>query len=156
MSSIPDSRGYIHDRCEQTTEVSGSAFSNLASPLAGLKQTYCNACKGMFPVAEFRWADTDEPLPKYYKRHEEKATELDRFIASKNSILAGLVAAVVIGVLVCVFFLVIQGDGVASAVACGIGATVLSLIAIAAILVSVLTPMVHKRVCGVADPRELV
>ena len=156
MKLVPESRPYTHDRCEQMTEVSGEAFTSLASPLTGLEQTYCNACKSMFPIAEFRWTDSNETLPNYYQRHGDKATKFDRFIASRRSIIAGLVVAVAIGIFAFAFFFFVRGDGFVTAIGCGIGSATLSLIPIAAILFSVLTPMVHKRACGVSDPRELV
>jgi hypothetical protein len=36
-----------------------------------------------------------------------------------------------------------------------IGLCVILLMALAAILISVITPIVHQRVCGVSDPRRL-
>ncbi len=48
-----------------------------------------------------------------------------------------------------------QGEGLLASIFLGIGAGVLSLIAMTAILISVLTPIVHRRVCKVSDPRRL-
>lgn len=152
--SIPTSRTYIHDRCEQPTVVSDGAFSALASPLAGVQQTYCNACKSMFAVDEFRWADTDEKLADYHRRHASGASAIDRFIASRHSIIAALILAVLLGVLIMILSL-LQGEGLLASIFFGIGAGVLSLIAMTAILISVLTPSVHRRVCKVSDPRRL-
>ena len=153
--SVPTSRIYIHDRCEQPTVVSDGAFSALASPLAGVERTYCNACKSMFGVDEFRWADTDEKLIDYHRRHADGASAIDRFIASRHSVIAALILAALLGVLTALFGLVFQGEGLLESIFFGIGAGVLSLIAMTAILISVLTPIVHRRVCKVSDPRRL-
>lgn len=152
---IPTSRTYTHDRCEQPTVVSGGAFSALASPLAGVQQTYCNACKSMFAVDEFRWTDTDEKLTDYHRRHASGASAIDRFIASRHSIIAALILAVLLGVLTMILSFLFQGEGLLASIFFGIGAGVLSLIAMTAILISVLTPIVHRRVCKVSDPRRL-
>ena len=156
MNQVPESRSYTHDRCEQMTVASGDAFTSLASPLADLEQTYCHACKSMFPIAEFRWSESDETLPDYCQRHGGKATMLDRFIASRQSIIAAMVVAVAIGIFASAYFFFAQGDGLVSAIACGVGAGFISFIAIGGIFMWVLTPLVHKRVCGVSDPRKLV
>ncbi|MCC9641065.1 hypothetical protein LOC71_02185 [Rhodopirellula sp. JC740] len=152
----PSSRAYVHDRCEQPTVVSDTAFSTVASPLAGVEQTYCNACKDMFAVKEYRWADSGETLPDYYQRHAGGATAIDRFIASRHSIIAAFVVSVVVGIATAALFYFFLKEGLMAAVFLGIGAGFLSLIAMGTILISFLTPMVHRRVCKVSDPRHLV
>ncbi len=152
----PTSRIYLHDRCEQPTVVSDDAFSALASPLAGVQQTYCNACKSMFAVDEFRWADTDEKLTDYYLRHASRASAIDRFIASRHSVITALVLAVLLGILTVILCLVVQGEELLTSIFLGIGVGVLSLLTMGAILIFVLTPIVHRRVCKVSDPRRLI
>ena len=152
---VPTSRTYVHDRCEQPTVVSDGAFSALASPLAGVEKTYCNACKSMFSVEEYRWQDTNEKLPDYYRRHSDHASTIDRFIASRHSIIAALLIAALLGILTAIWSFMAQGEGLFASVFLGIGVGFISLLAMAAILMSVLTPLVHRRVCKVSDPRRL-
>ena len=151
----PTSRTYIHDRCEQPTVVSGGAFSALASPLAGVETTYCNGCKSMFAVDEFRWEDTNEKLTDYHRRHASGASAIDRFIASRHSIIVALILATLLGILTMILSLTFQGEELLTSVFLGIGVGFVSLIAMATILISVLTPVVHRRVCKVSDPRRL-
>lgn len=153
---VPTSRTYIHDRCDQPTVVSDGAFSALASPISGVERTYCNACKSMFSVDEFRWEDTDEKLVDYHRRHASGASAIDRFIASRHSLIAALVLSTLLGILTMVFYLVFQGEALLGAFFLGVGVGFVSLIAMGTILISVLTPIVHRRVCKVSDPRRLI
>ena len=152
----PTSRTYLHDRCEQPTVVSDGSFSALASPLTGVEQTYCNACKSMFAVEEFRWADPGEKLPDYHRRHASGASAIDRLIASRHSVIVSLVLAVLLGALTMILSFVFQGEELLTSIFFGIGVAVLSLIAMAAVLILILTPLVHRRVCKVSDPRRLI
>ncbi len=109
----------------------------------------------MFAVEEFRWADTDEKLSDYHQRHASGASAIDRFIGSRHSVIAVLITAVLLGVLTMILSWRFQGEGLLASFFFGVGAGVLALIAMAAILLSVLTPIVHRRVCKVSDPRRL-
>jgi hypothetical protein len=150
----PTSRSYTHDRCRQETVVSDSAFTNLASPLSDIQQTYCSGCKGMFQVSEFSWSDTTEKLIDYRKRLAGHAGSIARFLCSKNAVISVLVIAIGMGAILAQLLSPIQA-GLLGYVFTAIGLSVLSLIAFAAILISVITPIVHQRVCGVSDPRRL-
>ncbi|MCC9603681.1 hypothetical protein LOC67_24290 [Stieleria sp. JC731] len=152
----PTSRTYIHDRCEQPTIVAKESFAAVASPLSGVEQTYCNACKSMYAVDEYRWADTNEKLTDYYKRHGNGANALDRFIASRHSLIAALVVAIGLGIAMAVIANTIQGTDLLTSIFIGIGVCVLAVTAMATVIVSVLTPIVHRRVCNVSDPRHLI
>ena len=63
------SRTYAHNRCRGVTEIDGIHFAVLANPVTLFAITYCAVCEDNFPVTEFRWADSSEPLPEYYDRH---------------------------------------------------------------------------------------
>lgn len=155
MSDTPVSRAYIHDRCKQPTIVGDNAFSNLASPLSNIQETYCSGCKGNFKIDEFCWADTSESIVDYRLRHGGEAGVVSRFICSSHAVVALFLLGLVLAV-VAAFLLRSPNEGLLGFFLTFIGAAVLILFLLGALLISVLTPLVHKRVCGVADPRRLV
>lgn len=95
---IPDSRAYIHDKCDQTTDVDGGDFLNLARPTPGMRGTMCAECGGMFPISEFKWADTGEPITAYYERYRKHIPPLTKWICSRQLSLTIIVAGFLAGV----------------------------------------------------------
>lgn len=154
QEKAPTSRRYMHDRCKRETVVSDSAFSNMASPLSDISQTYCNNCKGMFQVQEFAWSDTLENLVDYRKRLAGHAGPISRFLCSKNAVIAMLVLGILLGIVSTQLMFPIQ-EGLFRFLILAFGISVIWLIALGSVLISVVTPLVHKWVCGVSDPRIL-
>jgi hypothetical protein len=108
----------------------------------------------MFQVSEFAWTDTTENLVEYRKRWAGNAGPIQRFLCSKNAVLSMLVLSIVLGAAAAQGLSPIQ-RGMLGYVFTALGLIVVFLMILASILISVITPMVHKRVCGVADPRQL-
>lgn len=108
----------------------------------------------MFQVSEFAWSDTMEKLIDYRKRLAGHAGSIDRFLCSKNAVLVMLVFALGLGAILAQMLSPIQ-KGLLGYVFTAIGLCVICLVAFGAILISVITPIVHRRVCGVSDPRRL-
>jgi len=154
QDSVPASRAYIHDRCHQDTIVGDAAFVNLASPLSDIHQTYCSGCKGMFDVHEFAWSDTRECLIDYRARHSTGAGSFARFICSRNAVLIMFVISIGLALVGAMLLSPIQ-QGLLGFLFTAIGVGFVALIALATLLIRVITPMVHKHVCGVSDPRAL-
>lgn len=98
------SRAYVHDRCGGTTEVDGGHFKATASPVPGMTRMMCVECGGMFPVGEFRWEDTGEPLPSYYARYAGRVSPAVAWAcgsaAGKVAVALGAAAGVGLGVAV--------------------------------------------------------
>jgi hypothetical protein len=149
----PGSRVYRHTKCGAETLVSGNAFSVVSNPLADMTRTWCTPCNAFFPVAEYVWADTDERIVDYYARHSTKASKVDRFLCSKVflivSVLVGAIAGGVIG------YLLTSNGGWGQRVLATGGLAFVGVFAAAALNVSVIGPLIVKRVCGVADTRTL-
>lgn len=154
QQEAPTSRSYTHDRCKQETIVADAAFSNMASPLSDITLTYCSGCKGMFQVSEFAWTDTGENLIEYRKRLAGHAGPVSRFLCSKTAVLCMLALAVLLGVAGAQWLSPVQ-RGLLGFAFTALGIGFVSVVVLAGILVSVITPMVHKRVCGESDPRQL-
>lgn len=89
---IPESRDYRHIKCRSVTTISGQSFEVMSNPLSDMAQTWCSECESFFPLTDYEWADTDEPVMDYYARHGAKATPLQRFLCSRKNmiIMAGL------------------------------------------------------------------
>ncbi len=105
-------------------------------------------------MSEFAWTDTSENLVEYRKRWTSNAGLIQRFLCSKNAILGMLALSIVVGAAAAQWLSPIQ-RGMLGYMLTALGLSVVIVMILAAILISVITPMVHKRVCGVADPRQL-
>jgi hypothetical protein len=108
----------------------------------------------MFDITEFLWTDTSEKIVDYRKRLSGNASLIQRFLCSKNAVLGMPVLALALGVVLAQLLSPIQ-KGFLGFFFSAIGLCVILLMALAAILISVITPLVHQRVCGVSDPRRL-
>lgn len=151
--TVPESRAYRHIKCGQETVVSGEAFSVASNPLADMTRTWCSPCSSFFPVSEYVWADTGERIVDYYTRHSTKATALERFLCSKKFLILSVVLGLLVGASVGYVFVRNGGLG-QKVVVPGVLGFVGVFIA-AAINVSVISKVIVKRVCGVADTRTL-
>lgn len=67
-ASRPKGRAYVHQRCRQTTLVTGDDWVGLCNPFCQTAGTYCSHCGKMFSVKEFQWANTHENLLAYIRR----------------------------------------------------------------------------------------
>ncbi|MGB7342693.1 MAG: hypothetical protein WBD20_00620 [Pirellulaceae bacterium] len=148
-----ESRCYTHAKCKVETEVSGGEFRAMADPLAEMNRTFCGECEDMFPLEEFVWSDTKEPILAYYERHGRKASDNDRLFCSNKGLLAlggaGLFIGFILGTAVCVTVGGLTGIFIAAFMAL-VGA-------VAGVIVreTVVAPKILQRVCGTSDPRDL-
>lgn len=53
---------YMHLKCGTTTSMSQDLAETFAANPKFYNTTFCTHCRGHFPVAEFVWAGTDEPV----------------------------------------------------------------------------------------------
>lgn len=150
---VPESRVYRHAKCGAETVVSGEAFSVVSNPLADMTRTWCTPCNAFFPVSEYAWADSGEKIVDYYSRHSAKATALDRFLCSRVFLIASVVVGGLVGLAVG-YALMRNGAWGQRLLVSGILAFV-GVFAAAALNVSVISKLMVKRVCGVADTRTL-
>jgi len=93
FSEVPNARVYIHERCSQGTQISGSDFSRLCSPGTTIP-TICASCKRAFPLREFRWEDTGENVADYTQRLERLLPAEYRAGRQKMNWLAGVLCLV--------------------------------------------------------------
>tara|TARA_R110002073_G_scaffold334669_2_gene524669 strand:- start:15 stop:467 length:453 start_codon:yes stop_codon:yes gene_type:complete len=61
-------RAYIHQKCQQSTVISGDDWIGLCNPFTQTSATICSHCNNEFPVNEFEWADTHENVMTYIRR----------------------------------------------------------------------------------------
>lgn len=148
-----ESRTYTHRRCRTQTTVDGPEFRAISDPMAGMRTTYCGKCEDQFPVAEFLWTDTNEPIGDYYTRHRKNASPSDLWWCGNGGLatLVGLGVAIGIGwgVILSVLFSWLIGL---------IAGVVLAIAGAAAGLVlreTLISPRITERVCGDADTRSL-
>jgi ABC-type glycerol-3-phosphate transport system permease component len=149
----PESRTYRHTKCGAETVVSGDALSVVSNPLADMTRTWCTPCNAFFPVSEYVWADTDEKIVDYYARHSTKATAVDRFLCSKVFLILSVILGAIVGIVV--GFVLARNAGWGQRLLVAGFLAFLGVFAAAALNVSVISKVIVKRVCGVADTRAL-
>lgn len=117
----------------------------MADPLAGMVATVCSNCQAVFPIEQFAWTDTQEPIPRYYDRYRSMGTPLQNVLASRGGMYA--LAAVPFAIGVTGFFLLRNQW-------C-IPAGLLAAIVVIAVHTVYLGPRILQGIVGTADPREL-
>lgn len=150
---VPESRAYRHTKCGAETVVSGDAFSVVSNPLADMTRTWCTPCNAFFPVSEYVWADTDEKIVDYYERHSTKATAVDRFLCSKVFLIVSVVFGALVGI--AIGYVLMRNGGWGQRLLVAAVLAFVGVFAAAALHVSVISKVIVKRVCGVADTRGL-
>jgi len=150
---VPEMRSYVHSRCGEVTGVDGHDFAALADPLSHPDRTFCVTCEAVFPVAEFRWHDTDEALDAYHARHAARFSAGARLVGGRR---AGLAFAAV-GLVVCgaAALWATGGLGVVLRVVIALVAAVVGAVAGLLVWDGVLKPAVVRGATGVADCRAL-
>lgn len=140
-----NSRDYVHTQCGGETTIDGPEYAALADPLSKMTSTYCAECEDVFPVSDFKWADTRERISDYYAHYQKQASGLQQFLASRGGMftLAGVAFAAGLS-LILVLGAVL---GLVAAVAGAIIAIVFH--------VMVIGPMILRQVLGTNDPRQL-
>ena len=65
-----DSQGrvYVHQKCKQSTMISGDDWVGLCNPFQQTSHTICTHCNNGFPIKEFAWLDTQENVLSYLRR----------------------------------------------------------------------------------------
>lgn len=148
-----ESRFYLCTSCGEETEISGPEFLALADPLANMKQTYCVECEEYLPLDQFKWSDTGESIPDYYKRHGAKATNIDRFWCDTSGLLClGILGLFVGGMLGAVVGMT-SGFwfGAIASIVLGLAGGIAGLV----IRETVISPRILERVCGTRDVTSL-
>jgi hypothetical protein len=150
---IPQARVYRHIQCNAETVISGNAFEVASNPLGDMLGTYCSECEAQFPMSDYVWADTNEPIVDYYARHAAKATARDRFLCSRRFSIGVLAVGALLGAVA--GFLLFLGSGTMvklfmTAFTGYVGAVVLGTLHMKVVEKSIL-----RRVCGVSDTRLL-
>lgn len=150
---IPESRAYVHVRCQSSTEISGPEFSSLSDPLVGMIRTYCAGCDEMFPLDEFMWEDTKERIPAFYARHAARVPPLGRMLGSRQGMFALAGVGALLGLLLGIVIGVLAGWLVGSImILLGI---IGGLLAGVLIQIFVVSPIIAKKWLGVEDLRLL-
>ncbi len=101
---VPESRTYVHEKCQGVTEVRENSFEEMSNPLSDVPQTWCSVCEAFGPVSEFAWADTGEKITDYRARHSARATSVERLFCSRG-VWFGVLGVALIGGLVGGYFL---------------------------------------------------
>lgn len=150
---VPESRTYSHIKCGNETVVSGQPFETVSNPMSSMEQTQCSACGAMFPIAEFKWVDTNETLSDYYARHTTSATETQRFLCSKKFMVSviGLCALLTSGGV----YAIVANNDILTRVVCGFGGLMIGAIIGMTVFLNVFANPITKKVCGVSDTRTL-
>ena len=138
-------RDYTHLSCGGSTTVDGPEFEALADPLAGMVATVCSTCQAVFPIEQFAWADTQEPISRYYDRYRSMGTPLQNFLASRVGMYALAAVPFAIGV---IGFLLVRNRWCIPA---GLLAAIIVIFAHTVFL----GPRILQGIVGTADPREL-
>lgn len=138
-------RDYTHLSCGESTTIDGPEFKAVSDPLAGMVATYCSNCEAMFPIDQFAWADTQEPISRYYDRYRSMGTPLQNFLVSRAGIYALAALPFAIGV---IGFLVVGNQWC-------IPAGLLAAIVVIGAHTVYLGPRILQQIVGTADPREL-
>lgn len=94
---VPESRTYLHEKCQGTTEVRDNSFEEMSNPLSDVPRTWCAVCNAFGPVSEFAWADTGEKITEYRARHSARATSVERIFCSRVVWFGTLAVALIAG-----------------------------------------------------------
>jgi hypothetical protein len=149
---VPSSRSYIHNKCGQTTDVDGGDFKNIASPVPGMTRTMCAACGSVFPISEFKWADSDEEIVAYYERYRAQVSPYTRLICSRQLSLATLSLGLLTGSGIGIW----SGNsiGLIWGIVIGFVASIVGVIA-SLIIWDMITSRILNKALGVPDARCL-
>ena len=151
--AIPESRSYRHVKCGNDTVVSEQSFEVVSNPMSSMEQTQCSSCGAMFPISDFEWSDTGEKISDYYARHTKSATDLQRFLCSKQFMVA-LIAICILVTEIGIYFLLANDDKFVL-IFCLVGGLMIGAIIGMAICVSGFANPIKRKVCGVSDTRSL-
>ncbi|QDU53293.1 SoxR reducing system RseC family protein [Gimesia panareensis] len=95
--TLREGRVYIHEKCQQSTQVNGGDFEGLCNPFNLCLGTVCAHCGGPRALSSFHWADTGEPLDDYRRRLRTKVPPIYTWWYLGISPLIGLIAGTIIG-----------------------------------------------------------
>ena len=151
--SIPESRTYRHVQCGNETTVSEESFEVASNPLSTMETTQCAACGAQFPIADFVWADTGETIADYYARHSKGATDMQRFLCSKQVMMAFIgIGALLLAV---GFFILVRDEDTLVKLLCTGTGLVVGAVVGGMVFEKVLEKPIVRKVCGVKDTRML-
>jgi hypothetical protein len=95
----PNEREYLHDRCRETTHVSGNDFHALCDPRFAADKTFCGHCQQFDKLNAFRWSDTNELLSDYRTRLRDLVPFYVHIAGSKWLFLVWIILATLTGCL---------------------------------------------------------
>jgi hypothetical protein len=140
-----NSRDYVHTQCGGETTIEGPEYAALADPLSKMTSTYCAECEDVFPVSDFKWADTRERISDYYAHYQKQASGLQQFFASRGGMFTLAGVMFVAGLSLTLVFGIVRG------LIAGVAGAVVAIV----FHVMVIGPMILRQVLGTNDPRQL-
>jgi hypothetical protein len=153
QEEIPEMRIYRHHRCNEETFVDGIHYMGLSDPLSGAKTTWCAYCEEFFPLSEYVWTDTGETIAAYYARHGAKASDMDRFLCSRNFWI--IIASVGLLVGAAAGYVLARHQAFLVMIVAIVVAGFVGVVVATAIKAFVIHASILRRVCGVEDTRLL-
>lgn len=150
--TIPDSRSYTHVNCGTATVVSGHDFSALTDPFSAVQATFCVACNKHFPLDEFIWDDTQEPILAARRRLAMQSPAWVRLISGRVGCFGILLACVGLGLATG------WGLGLLGGLfkwICPIAGALVGAVASVVLFTWLLNPFILRRYYGVTDCRLL-
>ncbi len=152
-ASIPESRAYRHVQCGSETVVGDESFKVVSNPMSSMERTFCSSCGTMFPIAEYEWADTGENLAEYYARHTQSATDMQRLLCSKKSMMALIGLGVVLTA--AGFYSLVRNDAFATQAIVVFTGVVIGAVVGGTVFTKLIEGPITRKVCGVSDTRLL-
>ena len=151
--TVPESRLYLHQKCNTVTVVAGQSFECLSDPLSDMSRTWCSTCEAFFPLSDFQRADTGEKITDYYARHGARATKIERFLCSRLSFYISAVIGFLVGVYLS--FIGSRNDGQLVRIVMIPFSGMVGFIVFGSLKEFFLTKLIIRQVCGVSDTRML-
>lgn len=88
---------YTHNRCGESTTLSGVHLLMLCDPFSSTVGTYCSGCEDHFPLKQFTWDDTGERISEARRRNAAAASFWVRLMLGGPGWLAVFVLGAALG-----------------------------------------------------------
>lgn len=151
--TIPESRTYRHTTCGAETTIGDQSFEVASNPMSDMTQSYCTQCGGMVPITELEWTDTNETISDYYARHSANATDTQRLLCSKKSMLVLIAGCAVLGIIG--MLSLADDDSMSSKLILGGGGLFIGCLVGAGTFSNLIEGPITRKVTGVKDTRTL-
>ena len=150
---VPDSRVYRHTTCGAETTIGGQSFEVASNPMSDMTQSYCSQCGGMVPITKLQWADSGELISDYYAPHTQNATDTQRKLCSKKSMMTVIAIFALGGAIV--LNVTLAKESVGSQVIMAVVGFLVGAFIGAALFDNLISEPIKKKVTGVKDTRTL-